>query len=164
MKNERWVIKKIKMKDLKGVVVIGATNRPDIIDEALLRPGRFDRILEIPIPKKEARKQIFEIHLKKKPIDSTVNVDKLAELTDGYTGADIAAIVNAAAMSAIKDQISSKSGDKNNITTTGHKQQHLTISMKHMEAGLQKISKKGKDIRNTEIMESPNGEFGNIKG
>jgi transitional endoplasmic reticulum ATPase len=136
------------LEDLKGVVVIGATNRPDIIDEALLRPGRFDRILEIPIPNKEARKQIFEIHLKKKPIDSTVNVDKLAELTDGYTGADIAAIVNAAAMAAIKDQISS--GDKDNITT-GHKQ-HLTISMKHMESGLQKISKKGKGIRNTEII------------
>jgi transitional endoplasmic reticulum ATPase len=110
------------LEDLKGVVVIGATNRPDILDEALLRPGRFDRILGIPIPNKEARKQIFEIHLKKKPIDSTVDVDKLAELTDGYTGADIAAIVNAAAMSAIKDQISW--GDKNNITT-GHKQ-HLT--------------------------------------
>jgi transitional endoplasmic reticulum ATPase len=114
----------------------------------LLRPGRFDRILEIPIPNKEARKQIFEIHLKKKPIDSTVDVDKLAELTDGYTGADIAAIVNAAAMSAIKDQISW--GDKNNITT-GHKQ-HLTISMKHLETGLQKISKKDKGIRNTEII------------
>jgi len=136
------------LEDLKGVVVIGATNRPDIIDEALLRPGRFDRILEISIPKKEARKQIFEIHLKKKPIDSTVNVDKLAELTDGYTGADIAAIVNAAAMSAIKDQISS--GDKDNMTT-GHKQ-HLTISMKHMESGLQKISKKGKEIRNRDYL------------
>lgn len=85
------------LEDLKGVVVIGATNRPDIIDEALLRPGRFDRILEIPIPSEEARKQILEIHLKKKPFDSTVNVDKLVELTDGYTGADIAAIVNAAA-------------------------------------------------------------------
>jgi len=115
---------------------------------ALLRPGRFDRILEIPIPNKEARKQIFEIHLKKKPIDSTVNVDKLAELTDGYTGADIAAIVNAAAMTAIKDQLSS--GDRNNITTE-HKQ-HLTISMKHLETGLQKISKKGKGMRNTEII------------
>ena len=137
------------LEDLKGVVVIGASNRPDIIDEALLRPGRFDRILEIPIPNKEARKQIFEIHLKKKPIDCTVNVDKLVELTDGHTGANIAAMVNAAAMSAIKDQISS--GDKDGITTTGHKQ-HLTISMKHMESGLQKISKKGKEIRNTEII------------
>src|SRR5213082_3152114 len=85
------------LEDLKSVVVIGATNRPDIIDEALLRPGRFDRILEIPVPSKEARKQILEIHLKNKPTDSTVNIEKLVELTDGYTGADIAAMVNAAA-------------------------------------------------------------------
>src|SRR5579884_1287016 len=80
------------LEDLKGVVVIGATNRPDIIDEALLRPGRFDRILEIPIPDKEARKQIFQIHTRKKPLDSDVNFDKLVDVTEGYTGADIEAI------------------------------------------------------------------------
>ena len=75
-------------------------------------------------------------------------MDKLPELTDGYTGADIAAIVNAAAMSAIKDQISW--GDKNNITT-GHKQ-HLTISMKHLETGLEKVSKKSKITGNSDIV------------
>src|ERR671926_1227115 len=86
------------LEDLKGVVVIGATNRPDIIDEALLRPGRFDRILEVPIPDKEARRQIFEIQTRKKPLDaSSVNIDMLVEVTEGMTGADIAAIVNAAA-------------------------------------------------------------------
>src|SRR5436309_3174949 len=78
------------LEDLKGVVVIGATNRPDIIDEALLRPGRFDRILEIPVPSKEARKQILEIHTKRKPLDNTVDMEKLVELTNGFTGADIA--------------------------------------------------------------------------
>jgi transitional endoplasmic reticulum ATPase len=90
------------LEDLKGVVVIGATNRPDIIDEALLRPGRFDRILEVPLPDKNARKEILGIHTKRKPLDYTVNIHKLVELTEGYTGADIAAITNAAAMSAIK--------------------------------------------------------------
>ena len=54
------------LEDLKGVVVIGATNRPDMIDEALLRPGRFDRMLEVPAPDKESRKQIFQIHTRKK--------------------------------------------------------------------------------------------------
>src|ERR671932_32425 len=93
------------LEDLKGVVVIGATNRPDIIDEALLRPGRFDRILEVPVPDKEARKQIFQIHTKKKPLGANVNIDRLVEMTDGMTGADIAAITNAAAMSAIKEYI-----------------------------------------------------------
>lgn len=120
------------LEDLKGVVVIGATNRPDIIDEALLRPGRFDRILEVPVPDIEARKQIFHIHTKKKPLDSDVNLDKMVEMTEGMTGADIAALVNAAAMSAIKEHVRQKSGTK------------LIISMKHFEAALNKIKKKMK--------------------
>ena len=114
------------LEDLKGVVVIGATNRPDIIDEALLRPGRFDRILEVPVPDKESRKKIFEIHTRKKPLDSDVNLDKLVEMTEGSTGADIAAIVNAAAMTAIKEHVESKQGK-------------LKISMKNFEAALSKI-------------------------
>src|SRR5690348_8443794 len=93
------------LEDLKGVVVIGATNRPDIVDEALLRPGRFDRILEVPVPDKEARKQILQIHTRKKPLASDVDLDKVVEMTDGMTGADIAALVNAAAMSAIKEYV-----------------------------------------------------------
>ena len=84
------------LEDLKGVVVIGATNRPDIVDEALLRPGRFDRLLEILLPDNDARKEILKIHTSKKPLDKTVSLDKLVELTKGYSGADIAALVNAA--------------------------------------------------------------------
>jgi transitional endoplasmic reticulum ATPase len=143
------------LEDLKGVVVIGATNRPDIIDEALLRPGRFDRILEVPFPDKDAIKEILKIHTKMKPIDSTVNLDRLVELTEGYTGADIAAIVNAAAMSAIKEHVASmnerdkKHGieGKNKTSTTmageeDKKKKDLKISMKHFEAALGKIKKK----------------------
>jgi transitional endoplasmic reticulum ATPase len=114
------------LEDLKGVVVIAATNRPDIIDDALLRPGRFDRILEVPPPDKEARKQILQIHTKKKPLGSDVNLDKLVETTDGMTGAEIAALVNAAAMTAIKEHLGKK-GDK------------LKISMKHFESAFGKI-------------------------
>ena len=128
------------LEDLKGVVVIGATNRPDIIDEALLRPGRFDRILEVPAPDKDARKQIFRIHTKKKPLESDVNLDKLVELTEGMTGADVAALVNAAAMSAIKEHVRQKSGSK------------LKISMKHFETALNKIKKKS----GNRIANSPN--------
>ena len=117
------------LEDLKGVVVIGATNRPDIIDEALLRPGRFDRILEVPPPDKDARKQIFQIHTKKKPLDSDVKLDKLVEMTDGMTGAEIVAIVNAAAMTAIKEHVNLK-GSK------------LKISMKHFEGAFSKIRTK----------------------
>src|SRR5919199_621424 len=118
------------LEDLKGVVVIGATNRPDIIDEALLRPGRFDRILEVPLPDKEARKQIFLIHTKKKPLDSDVDLGKLVEMTENMTGADIAAIVNAAAMSAIKEHVRQKDSTK------------LEISMRHFEAALEKVKRK----------------------
>jgi transitional endoplasmic reticulum ATPase len=128
------------LEDLKGVVVIGATNRPDIIDEALLRPGRFDRILEVPAPDKEARKHIFQIHTKKKPLESDVNLDKLVEMTEGMTGADIAALVNAAAMTAIKEHVRQKSGSK------------LRISMRYFETALNKIKKK----LGNRIADSPN--------
>jgi transitional endoplasmic reticulum ATPase len=128
------------LEDLKGVVVIGATNRLDIIDEALLRPGRFDRILEVPAPDKEARKHIFQIHTKKKPLESDVNLDKLVEMTEGMTGADIAALVNAAAMTAIKEHVRQKSGSK------------LSISMRYFETALNKIKKK----LGNRIADSPN--------
>src|ERR1044072_9548316 len=69
------------LEDLKGVTIIGATNRPDIIDEALLRPGRFDRIIEIPLPDKNARRHILSIHTRKKPLDSTCDLDRVTDLT-----------------------------------------------------------------------------------
>jgi transitional endoplasmic reticulum ATPase len=128
------------LEDLKGVVVIGATNRPDIIDEALLRPGRFDRLLEVPPPDKDARKHIFQIHTKKKPLESDVNLDNLVEMTEGMTGADIAALVNAAAMSAIKEHVRQKSVSK------------LRISKRHFETALNKIKKKS----GNRIADSPN--------
>ena len=77
---------------LTNVVVIAATNRPDIIDPALLRPGRFDRLLFVPPPDKESRVQVFKIHTKKKPLAEDVKIDQLANKTEGYTGADIAAL------------------------------------------------------------------------
>ncbi len=130
------------LEDLKGVVVIGATNRPDIIDEALLRPGRFDRILEVPIPDKEARKQILQIHTRKKPLAADVDMDKLVEMTDGMTGADIAALVNAAAMSAIKEHVA-KYKNQNSKNSQGGK---LEVSTRHFEAALNKIKPRKKRV------------------
>ncbi|HEX7258534.1 MAG TPA: CDC48 family AAA ATPase [Nitrososphaeraceae archaeon] len=144
------------LEDLKGVVIIGATNRPDIIDEALLRPGRFDRLLEIPIPDKDSRKQILQIHLKKKPLGADVNIDKLVDLTDRYTGAEIEALVNAAAIAAVreyiiaKEQKSNKEKDTNTEPPSGMKEKYdndkkeeeLEISMKHFKSSLSKIAKK----------------------
>jgi transitional endoplasmic reticulum ATPase len=148
------------LDDLKGVVIIGATNRPDIIDKALLRPGRFDRLLEIPIPDNYTRKQILQVHLKKKPLGADVNIDKLVELTESFTGAEIEALINAGAIAAVKEHViirEQKEQNKNqktdtNLTDTSKIQEikenksigELEISMKHLESSFSKIAKKNK--------------------
>ena len=86
-----------------NVRIIGATNRPDILDEALLRPGRFDRIIEIPIPNYDARVEIFKIHTKKMSMSKDVNIEALASKCDSATGADIKAICTEAGMFAIRE-------------------------------------------------------------
>ena len=91
--------------------IIGATNRPDILDPALLRPGRFDRFIEVPAPNEDGRREIFKIHTKKMNISPDVSLDTLVELTDGVSGADLKAICTEAGMFAIReerDQISVK--------------------------------------------------------
>ena len=75
------------IQSLSGVVVLAATNRADIIDTALLRPGRFDKILLVPLPDKSARLKILEIHSKDKPLGSDVNLTRMNEMTDGFSGA-----------------------------------------------------------------------------
>lgn len=85
------------------VRIIGATNRPDILDEALLRPGRFDRIIEIPLPNADARREIFKIHTKRMSLAEGIEFDTMAGRTEGATGADIKAMVTEAGMFAIRD-------------------------------------------------------------
>jgi transitional endoplasmic reticulum ATPase len=151
------------LEDLKGVVVIGATNRPDIVDEALLRPGRFDRLLEISLPDNDARKEIFKIHTARKPLDTSVSLDRLVELTRGYSGADIAALVNAAAMSAIKEHIkvigNEQQGstshaisleEKPDQTMTVRAKMPLIITMKDFETALRKI-KRNISVSNSDL-------------
>jgi proteasome regulatory subunit len=84
------------------VKIIGATNRIDILDPALLRPGRFDRLIEFPIPEDAARKAIFKIHMRRLSITDDVNIKKLVDMTEGATGADIKAICTEAGMFAIR--------------------------------------------------------------
>jgi transitional endoplasmic reticulum ATPase len=150
------------LEDLKGVVIIGATNRPDIIDEALLRPGRFDRLLEIPIPDNNTRKQILQIHLKQKPLASDVDIDKLVALTDGFTGAEIESLVNASAIVAVKEHVLAKEQKEmhhdqktdyniKDISKINEQKENklkeeeeLAISMKHFESSFSKIAKKNK--------------------
>ncbi len=91
------------IEKLKNVVVIAATNRPDILDPALLRPGRFDRIVYVPPPDKNGRLEIFKVHTKKMPLADDVDLEKLAEMTEGYTGADIEAVCREAALNALRE-------------------------------------------------------------
>ncbi|HIJ00922.1 MAG TPA: CDC48 family AAA ATPase, partial [Candidatus Methanomethylophilaceae archaeon] len=95
------------LEALHDVVVIAATNRPDIIDPALLRPGRFDKMIYIGLPDLEARKAILRIHTKNKPLADDVDLDEIARKTDGYSGADLAAVVNEAVMLTVKDLVES---------------------------------------------------------
>ena len=120
---------------LTNVVVIGATNRPDIVDPALLRPGRFDRLLYVPPPDRDSRVQILKIHIKKKPLDEAVDIEKLADQTDGYTGADIASLSSAAVMLALREHVSKYKDPKE---AEQHKEE-LKIHMKHFEDAMKKI-------------------------
>ena len=106
------------LEELHNVLIVGATNRLDIVDEALLRPGRFDRIIEVPNPDVKGREQIFRIHTKKKPLADDVNISKLVELTEGFSGAEIAAVANRAAITALKRYVSGKSKNIKEIKVT----------------------------------------------
>jgi len=90
------------IEELNDIVVVAATNRPDILDPALLRPGRFDRQIYVPVPDVDAREKIFRVHTSGMPVDSRINMRRLAELTEGFTGADIEAVCREAAMSAMR--------------------------------------------------------------
>ena len=127
------------LEELHNVIVIAATNRPDMLDRALLRPGRFDRLIYVPVPDKEARKEIFKIHLRGKPIAEDVNLDTLAEKTDGYTGADIEAVCNEATMLAIREYIQSGKNPEN--------PEDAKIEMKHFEEALKRIKPLSKEER-----------------
>ncbi len=106
------------LEELHNVLIIGATNRLDIVDEALLRPGRFDRIIEVGNPDSKSRKHIFEIYTKKKPLENNVDIKKLVEITDGFSGAEIAAITNRAALVALKRYVAGKSQNIKEIKIT----------------------------------------------
>jgi transitional endoplasmic reticulum ATPase len=93
------------VEELKDVVIVAATNRPDIVDPALLRPGRFDRLIYVRPPDKQGREKIFNIHLADKPLAKDVNVDELAEMTEGYVGADLESICREASMLALREVI-----------------------------------------------------------
>ncbi len=92
------------LQDIKQVICIGATNRPDMIDKALLRPGRFDKLIYVPMPDAIARKRILEIYTSKMPLTSDVNLDELTKLTKGYSGADLENLCREAVLILISEE------------------------------------------------------------
>ena len=93
------------LEELQEVIVLAATNRLDIVDPALLRAGRFDRLLQVPAPDKKARLEILKIHTAKNPLANDVDLEKVAEKTEDYTGADLAGLVSTAVMMALEEHV-----------------------------------------------------------
>jgi transitional endoplasmic reticulum ATPase len=114
------------IEELKGVMVVGATNRRDIIDPALLRPGRFDLLLELGNPDEAARLAVLEIHMRGKPLAKGVNLQALAASTDGCSGADLAAVCNRAALIAIREYLETRPADAKDY-------KGFLIAKKHIE-------------------------------
>jgi len=110
------------LESLKDVVIIAATNRPDIVDPALMRHGRFDRVIYVGAPNTEARKQIFRIYLKKMPLDDDVDIDKLVQLTEFFAGSDIQGCCQEAGLLALREDINAKK-----------------VKFKHFEAAIKTI-------------------------
>ena len=147
------------MENMHGVVVLAATNRADMIDPALLRPGRFDKIIQIPLPDKDGRKMVMEIHSKDIPLadkngPDKIDFDKLAELTDGLSSADVASIANTAVSLVVHEHLDNAAPDKNLsddetkklVDEIEKKAENAKVTMKHYEEAVRKVREQ-KDLK-----------------
>jgi len=136
------------MENMHGVVVLAATNRADMIDPALLRPGRFDKLIQIPMPERDSRKSILEINVKEIPTVTDANdpgfvdLNKIAEMTDGMTGADVAAISNTAVSQVIHEFLDSHPDEKQLEISS----KEAKVTMKHFEQAVKKVREQ-KDLK-----------------
>jgi transitional endoplasmic reticulum ATPase len=119
--------------ELKDVVVLAATNRPDLVDRSLLRPGRFDRLIYIPLPDMASRKEILNIHLSKMPVSENVTVEWLAEIVENYSGADLETLCREAGMLALREHIKPGMSKEELILDD------ITINKDHFERALERI-------------------------
>jgi transitional endoplasmic reticulum ATPase len=122
------------IEELKGVVVLAATNRLDLVDPAILRSGRFDLIFELPVPDEKTREQIFAIHTKNKPLAQNVDLTRLAKETDGRTGSDIEFVCRRASMFAVREYIE-RNSTKKEISADGK----LKVSKEHFDQALKML-------------------------
>ncbi|MGE5575794.1 MAG: CDC48 family AAA ATPase [Syntrophothermus sp.] len=124
------------LQELDGVVVLGATNRIELVDPALLRPGRFDYIVDFPVPDQPQRLQIFEVHTAGKPLAGDVNLDALSRRTEGLVGADIEAICKRAALTAIEEYVASHPDSLDEA-------EDFQITMRHLEKAIDEHRRRG---------------------
>jgi len=122
------------IEELKGVVVLAATNRLDLVDPAILRSGRFDLLFELPLPDEKTREEIFEIHTKNKPLAQDVDLTKLAKETDGRTGSDIEFVCRRASMFAVRECIEHDSAEKK-----ATKEKELKVSRQHFDDAIKML-------------------------
>ena len=116
------------LEELKGVFVMGATNRVDMIDPAMLRPGRFDEIVELPLPDEEARTEILTVHLRSKPLGSDIDARSLARRCEGASGAELAAVCNRAALCALRRAVEqSEAGPESSVAVLVEKEDFDTV-------------------------------------
>ena len=137
------------VRSLTGVVVLAATNRIDMVDTALLRPGRFDKLLFIPMPDRDARKRILDIHASGKPLAKGVDLGRIADQTDGFSGAAMASVVNTAVSVVLQNFISvypSPEEAKKHVI-------EADVSMKHFDEAVRKVksSRDGKPVEKAAV-------------
>jgi transitional endoplasmic reticulum ATPase len=133
------------IEELKGVVILAATNRIDIVDPALLRPGRFDMSIELPRPDEAARRVIFQIHTTSKPLAKDVDLDALAAETEGLVGADIEAICRRASMLAIREFLESQRKAKPKLGEMTEDYSGFKITSRHFRQATDEVSKTPRD-------------------
>jgi transitional endoplasmic reticulum ATPase len=121
------------LEELEDVVVIATTNRPELIDDALLRPGRLDQHIEVDDPDEDARREILDIHTRDKPLGDDVDLDALAERTEGYVGADIEAICREAATVAVRDHVTAADTDADTPVD------ELYVTADHFEQAVEEV-------------------------
>ena len=123
------------LEELEDVVVIATSNRPDLIDNALLRPGRLDRHVHVPVPDRDAREAVFEVHTRRKPLADDVDLADLARRTEGYVGADIEAVCREAAMAATREFVNSVSPAEMSESVD-----NVRVSREHFEHALEEVN------------------------
>ena len=123
------------LESLEDVVVIATTNRPDLIDSALLRPGRLDRHVHVPVPDEAGRRKILEVHTREKPLADDVDLDAIARRTEGYVGADLEAVAREASMSASREFIQSVSREEVRESVG-----NVRVTMAHFENALDEVN------------------------